>query len=129
MSVVPSMRGIRLPSALHPITIEPDAAHVAVEAGGRTVADSRRTLVMREAAYPPVHYVPRDDVDAAVLVPSEHTSYCPFKGTATHYHLRVEDRLIENAAWSYLEPYDAVAGIAGHVAFYPDRVDAVVVAT
>lgn len=123
------MRGIKLPSALHPITVEPDPAQVTVLAGGRPVAESRRTLALREASYPPVHYVPREDVDPEVLLPSEHRSYCPFKGTATHYHLRVGDRLIENGAWSYLEPYDAVAGIAGHVAFYPERVDAVDVAT
>jgi uncharacterized protein (DUF427 family) len=72
-----------------------------------------------------VQYVPLADVDADVLVPSDHTSYCPFKGDATYYSLQVGDDVAPAAAWTYVAPHDAVAAVKDHVAFYPDRVDAI----
>ena len=116
---------IKLPSALHPITVEPTPGRVTVRLGGRVVADSTRALTLREASYPAVQYVPLEDVDAEVLVASDHTSYCPFKGTASYYSLRSGDGLVEDSVWYYPAPHDAVAPIAGHAAFYADRVDSI----
>jgi uncharacterized protein (DUF427 family) len=92
---------------------------------GRVVADTDRALTLREASYPPVQYVPLADVDPAVLERSSHTSYCPYKGRASYYSLRVGEAVEEAVAWSYERPHRAVAAIEGHLAFYPDRVDGV----
>lgn len=116
---------VLLPGPDHPITIEPTAARVTVKLGGRVVADTERALTLREAAYPPAQYIPLADVDPAVLEPSDHTSYCPFKGDASYYSLKVGDVAAEASVWTYVAPYDAVAQIKGHVAFYPDRVDSI----
>jgi uncharacterized protein (DUF427 family) len=83
------------------------------------LADSTRTLVLREASYPVVHYIPLDGVDRSALSPSDTTTYCPYKGNASY--LNVDDGPAD-AVWQYAEPYPAVEQIAGHVAFYPDRV-------
>jgi uncharacterized protein (DUF427 family) len=72
-----------------------------------------------------VQYVPLADVDESLLVPSSHTSYCPYKGAATYFDLRIGDDTAPAAVWTYLDPYDAVAQVKEHVAFFPDRVDAI----
>jgi len=116
-----SSRPIRIPGPDHPITIEPSPGRVIVKLGDKVVADSRNTLTLREASYPPVHYIPRADVDMALLEPSPHQTYCPYKGDAAYFSVRGGDARLANAVWSYENPYDAVTAIAGHLAFYPDR--------
>jgi uncharacterized protein (DUF427 family) len=114
---------MKLPGLDHPITVEPAHERVVVRAGGRVIADSTRALLLREAKYRPVYYVPLADVDPAVLHPSESHTYCPYKGQASYYDVVVGDQAITDAIWTYEQPYDAVAEIAGHVAFYPHLVD------
>jgi uncharacterized protein (DUF427 family) len=116
-------RPIKHPGPEHPITVEPNPARVLVRASGVVIADSRNALTLREASYPPVQYVPLLDVERSLLEPSDHTSYCPFKGEASYYSVPVAGQPGENAVWEYREPYQAVAGISGHVAFYADRVE------
>ncbi len=113
------------PSAEHPITVTPNAARVVVTVGGKVVADSGKALTLREASYPPVQYIPRADVDFGLLERTEHETYCPFKGDAAYYSVRTAGGLAENAVWTYEAPYDAVAEIKDHVAFYPAKVDAI----
>jgi uncharacterized protein (DUF427 family) len=111
-----------IPGAEHPITIEPGEVHVVVRSGELVVADTRRPLVLREAGYLPVYYVPLADVDQTLLRPSATSTYCPYKGEASYFNVVGADGDIADAVWTYTEPYPAVAAIAGHVAFYPDRV-------
>ena len=118
-----STRTPKLPGPDHPITIESHADHVVVSAGGTVLADSTRALALREGGYPAVLYVPLSDVDAELLESSDTHTYCPYKGEASYYSVRTSDGLIEDAIWFYDEPYDAVAEIAGHAAFYPDKVE------
>jgi uncharacterized protein (DUF427 family) len=99
---------------------------VVARVGAQIVADTTRALTMREASYPPVHYVPLEDVDQTLLTASATQTYCPYKGDASYYGIAAADGERPDAVWSYREPYDAVADIAGHVAFYTDRVDVVV---
>ncbi len=114
--------GMRVPDGWHPITIEPGSVHVRVEVDGRTVAESSKVLVLREASHPPVYYVPLEDVDPELLRRSETTSHCPYKGDAAYYSVVIPNgREVPDALWAYEDPYPAVAEIAGHVAFYPDR--------
>ncbi len=111
------------PGPKHPITVEISDKTVRVTAGGAVIAESVRALVMREADYPPVYYIPRDDVDMTALTANSHTSYCPFKGEASYFSLVGADG--ENAVWSYEDPYPAVRDIKDCLAFYPSRVDAI----
>jgi uncharacterized protein (DUF427 family) len=113
----------RTPGPDHPVTIEPAGRRVVVSAGGRVIARSDRALTLREATYPPVQYVPIEDVDSVALRPSDHATYCPYKGDASYYTVTTDDAELDNVVWTYKRPFDAVAEIAGHVAFYADRVD------
>lgn len=114
---------VKLPGPDHPITIEPASAHVQVRVAGRTVADSQRALSLREADYPAVLYLPRQDVDQSLLERTDHASYCPYKGDASYYSIPVGGEKSVNAIWTYEDPHQAVAEIKDYVAFYPDRVD------
>jgi uncharacterized protein (DUF427 family) len=116
-------REIKTPGPEHPITIEPSADRVTVRAGGRTIAESTSTLVLREASYPPVRYIPLADVDRSQLRNSETTTYCPYKGEASYYSITADIAQGDNAIWFYDQPYSAVEPIRGHVAFYADRVE------
>ena len=114
---------VLVPGPDHPITVTPADTTVTVRLRGRTIAQTERALVLQEASYPPVYYLPLEAVDADVLEPSTHQTYCPFKGDASYYSLRDGDTVSTDAVWTYVTPYDAVSEIAGHVAFYPDRVE------
>jgi uncharacterized protein (DUF427 family) len=116
---------IKTPSVDHPITIEPNGSRVIVRAGGRVIADSQAALTLREASYPAVLYVPREDVDMSLLTPTDHRTYCPYKGDCSYYSIPAAGERSKNAVWTYESPYPAVKAIAGHLAFYPDRVDSI----
>lgn len=113
----------KIPGPDHPITVEPTSARVVVRIGGRILADTDKALTLREASYPPVQYVPLAEIDQDVIRHTETHTYCPYKGEASYYTIETADGELTDAIWTYTEPYDAVAGIAGHAAFYPDRVE------
>ena len=109
----------------HPIEITRNSRRIRVFFGGRVVADSARALTLKEARYPFVQYIPREDADMSAFSRTAHRTHCPYKGDASYFTLSVGDRRAENAVWSYEQPFPAMAQIAGHLAFYPDRVDAI----
>ncbi len=115
----------RTPGPDHPITLTPNPARVLVRAAGALIADTREALVLREASYPPVHYIPRKDVDMKLLRRTEHTTYCPYKGDCSYYSIPAGGDRSVNAVWSYEAPYPAVAQIKDYLAFYPDRIDGI----
>jgi Uncharacterized protein conserved in bacteria len=117
---------MRLPGPDHPISIEPNPARVTVSVAGRTVADTRRALTLKEASYGAVQYIPREDVDMTLLERTDHHTYCPYKGDCAYYSIPLGAERSLNAVWTYEAPYAAVAAIKDHVAFYPQRVDAIV---
>ncbi len=114
---------MKTPSPNHPITIEPNRKRVRVVFNGRVVADTTRALTLKEASLRPVQYIPRADADMRFFVRSAQTTYCPYKGDAAYFSLRVDGRTAENAVWTYEAPYPAMAPIKEHLAFYPARVD------
>lgn len=116
-------KSVRIPGPDHPITITPQGGRVVVTVAGRVVADTRRALTLAEASYPPVQYIPREDVDMSRLTRTQHTSHCPYKGDAAYYSIPAGGTRTDNAVWTYESPHQAVAQIANHLAFYPDRVD------
>ena len=114
---------LKIPGPDHPISIEETASRVVVKVGEQVIADTRAALTLREAAYPAVQYVPREDVDMAKLTRSEHTTHCPYKGDASYFSIPAGGERSRNAVWTYEAPYAAVARIKDYLAFYPDRVD------
>ena len=121
----PKTKTIKVPGPDHLITIERNAHRVVVRVAGRVVADTREALTLREASYPAVQYVPRKDVDMTLLERTDHVTYCPYKGDCAYYSVPAGGERSINAVWTYEAPYAAVAAIKDHVAFYPDRVDAI----
>jgi uncharacterized protein (DUF427 family) len=116
---------IKVPGPDHPITIEPNPARIVVSVAGRVIADTREALTLKEASYPAVQYIPRRDIDMALLERTDHGTYCPYKGDCAYYSIPVGGERSANAVWSYEAPFAAVAEIKDHLAFYPDRVDAI----
>ena len=118
-------RSIKVPGPDHPIAIERNPKRVVITAAGLVVADTRDALVLREASYPPVQYVPRKDVNMALLERTQHATYCPYKGDCSYFSIPLGGDRSANAVWTYEAPYPAVMLIKDHLAFYPDRVDAI----
>src|ERR1700732_1684432 len=114
---------IKIPGPDHPISIQRNSARVVVSVAGRVVADTRNALTLREAAYPPVQYIPKEDVDFSRLERTDHATYCPYKGDCNYYSVRAGGKKSVNAAWAYEDPFPAVVQIKGHVAFFPEGVD------
>lgn len=106
------------------IAIEPTEKRVKVVFNGKVIADSTRALVLRETRLQPVYYLPREDIAMDSLIASDHRTYCPFKGTASYWNVKVGDQTAENAAWSYEDPIEEALGIRGYIAFYWNKMDA-----
>lgn len=116
-----SVKQVLVPGPDHPITVEPNGARVVVRIGNKVLADTKNALTLRESSYPSVQYIPRKDVDLSQLERSDHSTYCPYKGDASYYSIPALGDKGANAVWTYEAPYDAVAGIKDHVAFYANR--------
>ena len=116
---------VKIPGTDHPITVEANPARVVVTVAGRVVADTRAALTLREANYPAVQYIPRQDVDMSLLERTEHATYCPYKGDCAYYSIPAGGERSANAVWTYEDPYPAVAEIKDYLAFYPNRVDSI----
>jgi uncharacterized protein (DUF427 family) len=116
---------IKIPGPDHPISVEHNSSRVIVSVAGRVVADTREALILSEGHYPAVQYIPRKDVDMTLLARADRTTYCPYKGDASYFSITVGGQRSVDAVWSYETPYMAVAEIKDHLAFYPDRVDAI----
>jgi uncharacterized protein (DUF427 family) len=115
----------KLPGPDHPITVAPNPARVVVSVAGRIIADTKAALTLREATYPAVLYIPRSDVDMALLERTDHATYCPYKGECAYFSIPLGGKRSVNAVWTYEHPFAAVAEIKDHLAFYPDRVEAI----
>jgi uncharacterized protein (DUF427 family) len=107
----------------HPITIEPIHERVRVIWHGRSIGDSKTALELREANYPPVVYVPRDDMDMSALERTARVTTCPYKGEANYYSITDGKARDDNAVWTYELPKTEVEEIGSHLAFYPDKVE------
>ena len=108
----------------HTLYFEDSPRRVRVMFNGETVVDSRRIKLLHETGHLPVYYFPEEDVRMNFLEESDHTTYCPFKGDASYWSVRVGNRVAENAVWSYLEPLESAPPLASYVAFYWNKVDA-----
>jgi uncharacterized protein (DUF427 family) len=119
------LRTMKLPGPDHPIMITRNGNRVRVSFAGQVITDSARALTLQEAGYRPVHYIPRADADLSLFKPMSHATHCPYKGDASYFSIFLNGRNAYNAVWSYEQPYPAMAEIAGYLAFYANRVDAI----
>jgi uncharacterized protein (DUF427 family) len=124
-NVSPTSRPVKEPGPDHPISIERNPNRVLISVSGRVIVDTREALTLREASYPAVLYIPRKDVDMALLERTNHATYCPYKGDCAYFSIPFGGEPSINAVWTYENPYAAVMRIKDHLAFYPDRVDAI----
>ncbi|MBR0874433.1 DUF427 domain-containing protein [Bradyrhizobium tropiciagri] len=113
---------MKLPGPDHPITITPNPKRVRVTADGVVIAETTHALTLKEASYPAVQYVPRQDANMELLARTERTTHCPYKGDASYFTVKANGKTLDNAIWTYEAPFPAMAEIAGHLAFYPDKV-------
>ena len=103
------------------VTTENIKSRVEVFMEGEKIAESKRAIRLTETGYPPVIYIPRDDIHGITLM-KEGDYHCPFKGHAELYSIKHGASRFERAAWSYVKPYDDVLEIKNYVAFYPNKV-------
>jgi uncharacterized protein (DUF427 family) len=113
---------MKLPGPDHPITITANPRRVRVSAGGVVIAESTDALMLKEASYPAVNYLPRKDANMALLQRSERVTHCPYKGDASYFSINADGKTIADAIWTYETPFPAMTEISGHLAFYPDKV-------
>lgn len=104
------------------VDIAPAGTRVRVEYAGRTIAESDHALLVKETRHADVFYLPRTDVDMSLFTATQHSTFCPFKGHASYWTLKIEDAEESDVVWSYEKPYDEVAGLKGYMSFYTDRV-------
>jgi uncharacterized protein (DUF427 family) len=109
----------------HRVDLHPDGRRVRVTYAGAVVADTTSALRVEETGHGPVMYIPKKDMRLDLMKKTEHTTYCPFKGTASYWTLSLGGNNSENAIWGYETPYDEMTGLAGHYAFYGNRVDGI----
>jgi uncharacterized protein (DUF427 family) len=121
----PKRKEIKIPGPDHPISIFPANGRIRIVVANQVIAESTRVLVLEEKGYPSVYYIPREDARMDALVSTTHYSYCPYKGDCSYFSIPAGGSRSEYAAWSYENPYEAVAPIRCHLAFYPTRVDAI----
>jgi uncharacterized protein (DUF427 family) len=113
----------------HRVDLLPEAKRVRVTFAGTVIADSSAAVRVEETGHGPVHYIPEKDVRLDLMRPTEHKTYCPFKGDCSYWTIEIgsgpDQRISENAVWAYQAPYDEAKGLAGHYAFYQSRVEAI----
>ena len=113
---------MRLPGPDHPITITQNPRRLRVLADGVVIADTTRALTLKEASYPAVQYVPREDAKMELLQRTDRVTHCPYKGDASYYSVVANGKTLDNAIWTYETPFPAMTEISGRLAFYPDKV-------
>jgi len=111
------------PGPDHPLVIEPSRERVRAAFERHVIADTDDAMVVREADYPPVYYLPMEDVDMSYMSRTDHATHCPYKGEASYWTIYMDGVLAENAAWAYEDPYPAATALKGRIAFYPDKVE------
>src|SRR5260370_35177445 len=105
-------RQVKLPGPDHPISIQRNPARVIVSVAGRVVADTRNALTLREAGYPPVQYIPPEDVEFSKLERTDQIPSCPYKGDCSYYSVPSAGGRSANAVRSYKTPCPAVVPIS-----------------
>lgn len=104
------------------ITVEPYRGTVVVRAGDAIVASSTKAKLLSESPYPPVFYIPFEDIDFDRLLKTELSTHCPYKGDASYWSVLPAGETGKDAMWAYERPFDEMTEIRNHGAFYSNRV-------
>lgn len=80
---------------------------------GQVLAESDETVVIEGN-----HYFPIDAIKKNFFKDSPSHTVCPWKGTASYYTLKVNEKENQDAAWFYPEPKEAAKVIKDRVAFW-----------
>ncbi|HEY0686663.1 MAG TPA: DUF427 domain-containing protein [Steroidobacter sp.] len=105
----------------HKISERHLADRMQVVVNGETVGDSKDVIEVEEDGYPARYYFPRADVKMDLLERSATTTRCPFKGEARYFNLKVGGEKLDDAVWTYEDPYDEHLELTERVAFYDDK--------
>ena len=106
----------------HRITVEPYSGVVTVTFSDAILASTDEALVLREADYPPVFYIPFKDIYFELLKPGDTSTHCPFKGNASYWNASAAGEAVNDVMWAYEHPFDEMMRIKDHGAFYPNKV-------
>ena len=107
----------------HRVDVLRSSRHIRVEIAGRTVAESTRPALLFETGLPTRYYLPKQDVRMDLLVASDTTTGCPYKGVARYWSVRVGEDLVADMVWGYPAPVPECPKIANLVSFYNEKVD------
>ncbi|MBV9206247.1 MAG: DUF427 domain-containing protein [Actinobacteria bacterium] len=119
----PQTVNYRIDGPAHKLLMQEFPRRVRAVFGGETVSDSVRAVLLHETGLLPQVYVPQEDIRAELLRPTDHHTYCPFKGTASYWTVTVGGQVAENAIWAYPEPNPESHWLRGYAAFYWDAMD------
>lgn len=106
-----------------PPRLEESTRHIQVVLNGEVIANTQRAKRILETSGPPVYYIPPEDVKMEYFTPTDHHSYCEWKGVASYYTITVGNTTVANGAWYYPQPTSGYEGIAHYPAFYPGKMD------
>ncbi|MBZ9808854.1 DUF427 domain-containing protein [Mesorhizobium sp. B292B1B] len=104
------------------ITVEPYKGTVTVRAGDTVIASSTNAKVLTEAPYPAAFYIPFADIDFSKLSGTQSSTHCPYKGDASYWSVLPAGEAGKDAMWAYEQPFDEMAEIRNHGAFYASKV-------
>jgi acyl-CoA thioesterase-2 len=104
------------------IDLVPMPGRVRVTHGDLLLAESDGCLRVEEANHVDRIYVPEGDVRWELFEATDTATTCPFKGEASYFTLTASDPPLRDLVWTYRAPFEEVAGLAGHVCFFEDRV-------
>lgn len=119
----PQTVNYRVEGPRHRLLLTPFPRRVRAVLGGETVLDTRRGQLLHETAHLPQLYLPREDVRADLLEPTDHRTHCPFKGDASYLTVRARGAVAEDAIWAYSEPLPEARWLRGLVAPYWGAMD------
>jgi uncharacterized protein (DUF427 family) len=122
----PETVNYRIDGPAHRLLMQAFPRRVRATVGGESVFDTTRAVLLHETGYLPQVYVPQADIRADLLRPTDHHTYCPFKGTASYWSVTVgeqDEQVAENAVWAYPEPNPEAHWLQGYAGFYWDAMD------
>ena len=119
----PERVNYRIEGPAHKLLMQDFPRRVRATFGGQTVLDTTRAVLLHETGLPPQLYVPIDDIRADLIRPTDHHTYCPFKGTASYWTVTAGDQVAENAIWAYPEPNAESSWLRGYAGLYWEAMD------
>jgi uncharacterized protein (DUF427 family) len=105
------------------IDVHKSTRHVRIIRDGVVLADTRRSRILFETGLPPRYYIPAEDIRTEFLVPSSKKTRCAYKGSASHWSVRIGDREVADLVWAYPEPQHDAEPVRDLLCFYQERVE------